>query len=269
MKFKVLFVIFNIVLFTLLFTIFFFPLFFESLSFTNDFWKLNWFLGPLLLLSLIVIDFIFLRNFKLLEAIDAKDWTALSMHLEDAVLNKKNFHFYKVKLLADSLVLLGDVSGMNRLELALKKNKPKHLNRLAPTFAVSKMISGNYEELADFSLHFKTSENEDWMAFYYALALHLTQDAYKSAEQFKILYHKTKNTLLKVLTAYFIIDTLKGYSKMSEDELVNEKNVLMETIEKEYNAKTWEKYIESQKQEIHIIILKKIITEASEWIWKN
>lgn len=269
MKLKALFIIFNIVLFSLLFTIFFLPLFYANGTFMREFWYSNWFFGPLFLIMLLVVDTIFFKNQKLIEAIETEDWTALAMYLEDKILDKKEFKFKNVSLLADSLLLLGDFSSMTKLELTLKNNKIEYLNKLAPKFAAAKMLSENYTDLAEFSSRFHSQENAEWMLFYHALGLHMTKDLYKSAEAFKNLKDKAENYLVKVLSAYFLLSILKNYSKMTDAEILETKQAVIALIEKHYTPQTWKKYTESQKQELHVMVLKKLISDSSAWLWNK
>ena len=76
MKLKVLFVIFNIVLILLLFTVFFLPLFYADGSFMREFWKANWFFGPVFLILILFVNIMFLKNRLLIKYIESEDWSS-------------------------------------------------------------------------------------------------------------------------------------------------------------------------------------------------
>ncbi|MGF7108485.1 hypothetical protein [Treponema pedis] len=269
MKLKALFITFNIVLFLLLFTIFFFPLFYANGSVMREFWNMNWFLGPVFLVLIITVDIIFVKNRKLVEAIESEDWTALAMHLEEEIFDKKKFKFRNVRLLTDALILLSDFPSLDRLLLALKNNKSSFLNRLAPKFAAAKMLSGNYAELVEFSSRFNSSGSDEWMLFYLGLSLYMTKDFYKSSEQFKDLQKKTENKLIRVLSSYILLSLLKNYNRMTEEECIAEKDALKSLTAKSYNENSWKTYTDSQQKEIYVMVLKKLISDSSAWLWKE
>ncbi len=268
MKLKALLVIFNIVLFSLLFTIFFLPLFFAYGSFMREFWNTNWIFGPIFLTLIIAINVIFFKNRKLIEAIETEDWTALAMYLEEEVFDKKKFKFRNIKLLTDALFLLSDFNSLDRLQLALKTHKPEYLNRLAPKFAAAKMLSGKYADLVEFSSKFNSSGKDEWMLFYSGLALYMTKDLYKSAEQFKSAQTKTDDSLIKVLSSYILFHLLKHYNRMTDADVLSEKKDLKAFIDKTYTKQTWNTYTETQQREIHIMVLKKLIADSSVWLWE-
>ena len=64
MKFKVLFVIFNIVLFLSFLTIFLLPFFILDASFMLEFWSKNWYFGAIFLVILGVVNFAFPRELE-------------------------------------------------------------------------------------------------------------------------------------------------------------------------------------------------------------
>lgn len=130
MKLKVLFVIFNIVLILLLFTVFFLPLFYADGSFMREFWKANWFFGPVFLILILFVNIMFLKNRLLIKYIESEDWSSLASLLEKKIYTKKRITYKSSLLLAESLLLLGDFTSVNKFCDFLKDNKPKYISKL-------------------------------------------------------------------------------------------------------------------------------------------
>ncbi|UTC63771.1 hypothetical protein E4O00_07430 [Treponema sp. OMZ 788] len=269
MKLKVLFIIFNIVLIFLLFTVFFLPLFYADGSFMREFWKTNWFFGPVFLILILFVNIMFVNNRLLIKYIESEDWSSLASMLEVKIYTKKQISYKNSRLLAESLLLLGDFASMNKFADFLKEHKPSYVSKLGPKFAAAKMISGNYQDVFEFTSYLaglKTTSNE-WIEFYSALSLQMMKNYEKSAALFTKVSDTAKNPLVKSLSTYFVVNVLKGYSHLSDEE-TKEKDLLLRSImNKNYTRDSWKAYIESEKQEIHIMILTKIIDDVTAWLF--
>lgn len=269
MKLKVVFVIFNIVLILLLFTVFFLPLFYADGSFMREFWKANWFFGPIFFVLIIFVNIMFLKNRPMIHYIENEDWSSLASYLELQIFTKKKITYRNSKLLAEALLLLGDFSSMNKLCSFLQESKPKYLSKLAPKFASSKMISGDYQDLFEFtsSLPVEKTRVSEWMAFYSALALQMLKDYPKSTVLFNKVSETVKDPLIKSLSTYFAVNVLKNYSELTPEEIKEKELLLCSKINKIYTNEDWKEYIESEKQEIHVMILTKIIDDVTSWLF--
>ncbi len=269
MKLKVLYITFNIVLFGLLFTVFFLPLLYADGSIAREFWSINWVFSSIFLIIILVINIIFFRNRRLVEAIESEDWTALSRDLEEQIFDKKKMSFKNVRLLIESLLLLSDFPTINRLEVILRNNKPEFIPRLAPKFAASKLLSGNFADLLDFTEKFSKSNQtqNEWMSFYYAFALQLLHEYDKSVIEFKKLQEESPNKLIKVLSSYFFLSVLKSYNKLLPKEIDAKFADIKSEINKSFTQAKWKRFIAKEKQEIHIMVLTKLIDSATDWIF--
>ena len=78
MKFKVLFITFNIVLFLSFLTIFLLPFFILDGSFMLEFWSKNWYFGLIFIIILGIVNAAFISNWKMLSFLEREDWPALS-----------------------------------------------------------------------------------------------------------------------------------------------------------------------------------------------
>ncbi|UTC68423.1 MULTISPECIES: hypothetical protein [unclassified Treponema] len=269
MKLKVLFIIFNIVLGLLLFTMFFLPLFYADGSFMRDFWKANWFFGPVFFVLIVFVNILFVRNKTLISYIEAEDWASLASLLEIKIYSKQRVTYKNSRLLTEALLLLGDFSSMNKLCSFLKENKPRYLLKLGPKFAAAKMISGNYQDVFDFtsSLPADNKSAGEWCMFYSALSLQMLKKYEESAVLFAKVSDTVKNPLIKTLSTYFVVNVLQSYSKLTEEEIKEKSLLFRSKINKDYSHDSWKAYTESEKQEIHVMILTKIIDDVSSWLF--
>ncbi len=269
MKLKVLFITFNIVLFGLLFTIFFLPLFYANGNFIREFWDSNWFFGPIFLLIIVTINIIFFRNKKTIDAIENEDWATLSEYLEHEIFDKKKISFRNVRLLSESLLILSDFASMNRLEEFLQENKPAYVLKLSTKFVAAKMLSGNFNELLEFTARFNTSDQnkDEWMAFYHAFALQMTKDYKNSLIEFKSLQESLSIPLLKLLSSYFVLKVFAEYNELSNKEIESSRLAIKADISSSFSKEKWLKYLQNEKEEIHAMVLSKIIEDATTWLF--
>lgn len=269
MKLKVVFIIFNIILVLLVLTVFFFPLIYVGGSFKTEFWRMNWIRLPLFIALILSVDIFFFKNKVLIASIETQDWKTLVHELEIRIYTKKRFSYRNTRLLADTLILLSDFSSINKLCCFLKEKKPKYLSKLALKFTAAKMISGDYAGLFEFTseMKLKDKRKEEWLNFYSALALHMLKEYSESAVLFNKSCREAKNLLVKCLSSYFTVKVLKNYSKLTLEELEERELLIRSKIKKDYTKTAWKQYVDSEKQEIHVMILTKIIDEVNSWLF--
>jgi len=235
----------------------------------KEFWKTNWFFGPVFLILILFVNIMFVKNRLLIKYIESEDWSSLTSLLEMKIYTKKRINYKNSKLLTETLILLGDFSSMNKLCSFLKEHKYKYLIKLGPKFAAAKMISGDYQDVFEFtsSLPVSNTEASEWLVFYSALALQMMKDYEKSAALFAKTSDSARNPLIKSLSTYFVVNVLRAYSQLTEEEIKEKSLLLRSRINKNYTYESWMAYIDSEKQEIHVMILTKIIDDASSWLF--
>ena len=89
----------------------------------------------------------------------------------------------------------------------------------------------------------------------------------KSAALFTKVSDSAKNPLIKCLSTYFVVNVLQAYSNLTEEEIKEKSLLLRSRINKNYTYDSWKTYVESEKQEIHVMILTKIIDDDSSWLF--
>lgn len=131
------------------------------------------------------------------------------------------------------------------------------------------MISGDYQDVFEFSsaLPVLKTESSEWIVFYSALSLQMMKNYEKSAALFTKVSDSTKNPLVKCLSTYFVVNVLQTYSQLTEEEIKEKALLLRSRINKNYTYESWKAYTESEKQEIHIMILTKIIDDVTSWLF--
>ncbi|MEL3908251.1 MAG: hypothetical protein P1P64_04465 [Treponemataceae bacterium] len=269
MKFKILIITLNIVIFISFVSFFILPL----LAFSGAakfFLSKNWFFPPIFIAILAFINILYFRNKSIIENLEAEDWTGLCHTLEVEVFDKNRASFRNVNLLSDVQLLLSDFSGLQRLETYVRSKKPEYLSRLAPNFAGGKFLSGNYSELHSFvSNLIRSGKKDEWLLFYLPFSLQMQKSYSEASKEFENCLNKFNEPILNLMTGYFYYEVLKIYCKLSEKERIKSVKAFKDNIKAQYSLETWNNYTAQKRQEMHILIFKKIIADASSWLFNT
>lgn len=267
MKFRILFVIFNIVLFLSFLTIFLLPFFVLDASFLMDFWKKNWYFSIIFIAILGIVNAVFIANWKTLTLLEKEDWPALSRCLERDVFERNRVSRRKVQLLADSLVLLGDFTTMRRLQETLAARKPTILDALAERFASGLLLSADYSALYSFASAYRDGHNRDWMRFFAAFARHMEKKYAESADGMLSLCETARDPLITALSGYFSQKLLAHQLPERSDALERSGSLAKERIVAAYTREKWIRLVGEEKSNIHVVVMTKLIDELDPWLF--
>ncbi len=269
MKFKALFITFNIVLFLSFVTIFFLPFFILDGTFMRDFWSKNWFFSLIFLLILGIVNSVFLSNWKTLSFLENEDWPGLSAHLEKAVFEKKRYGKRQVSLLCDALLLLGDFDTLMRLQEVLRTQKPHLFALFGVKFAAASLLSKNYGGICTLALQLrdKKEADSDWLLFYEAFAQHLMKKLDVSSADFISLSENAGEPLVTALSGYMAGMVLVRNMPEKNTELSAASAEAKKRVREKYTQGKWKAYIDELKADMHVAVLGKLIDETGVWLF--
>ena len=270
MKLKVLVIIFNAILLTIFFTALSFSFFTAGTEFIGSFFKNYWVFVLLFVFFFTGMNIFFIRNWKLITALESEDWPALSLYLETEIFEKHHLTAKKVRLLCEISILLGDFEILKRLERVLEDRKPKYIKTFASRFAAAKLLSNDYQGLSEFMARIviRPHTASPWIPFYDAFSAQMLKRYREAAKKFSRMLETEKEPLVRLLGVYFMACGLYHYIDVSKDEadkrIESEKQVL-----KKYSLQYWKKYAQKEKQNIHVLVLTKAIDDALIWLFKK
>ena len=270
MKLKVLIIVFNAILLTIFFTVLSFSFFTAGTEFIGSFLKNYWIFVLFFIVFFIGMNIFFMYNWKLITAFESEDWPALSLYLETEIFEKHHLTFKKVRLLCEISILLGDFEILNRLERLLEERKPQYLYALASRFAAAKLLSGDYQELADFMARvvIQPHETSPWISFYDAFAAQMLKRYREAAEKFLLMLKTEQEPLVRLLGTYFMSCGLYHYINISKDDADKRLEAEKQSLRKD-SFQHWKKLVQKEKQNIHVLVLTKAIDDALIWLFKE
>lgn len=272
MKFKTIFILFNAILIFSFAFIFLMPFFLLGLDYSIPFWTKNWPLFTFFAAVLVGFNVFFGRNWRLFTLLEAERWDELGALLEDRVFVKKRRDRRTVRLLVNTSLLRGDVATIERLEGALRAEKPEALRRDAVIFGAARLLRNDAKESVRFLSEYadgKGVENAAWIKFHHAFALVLDKRAVEATAPLEASVG-ARDPVLSLLSAY-LLGSLCAVSAAGgeRDRLKAVAEAERSRLAGRYSARAWAREIERAKSEVHIVILSKILDEASEWLYKG
>lgn len=270
MKFKYLIIIFNIIVGFFLFAVVLLPFMLMGPELMAHFWKTSWPIILILILVLAGLNVFFIVNYRLLMLLEREDWPALAYYLEQKVFGEGQYSSRKVRLLANSYLVMGDFASVLQLESKAEAANPAIIGKNALVFGVARLLSGDHRGAAAF---FQTCpkkgrvENEQWVRWFCGFS-HMLAGFFSEAEaEFSALAISARNMLITGLSAYFLGNILAKYSfNAQECRSIFEKG--RDRVKKALkNAEGWKKEAKKAGTEVYTAIIRKYIDEASLWLF--
>lgn len=263
MKFKIIFIIFNIVIVVSFLFIFFMPAIFLGWEYSRLFWSSNWILGAAFVAVLGGLNAYFLSNWKLFEYLEREEWSSLIDYLEDQIYQKRRFNRQRIRILINAYIVSSRTEGISRLEEFLRAEKPQIIPRFSLALGVPHLLKNDpldmelyYGELKDK----KETKDPLWVRWSYAFALMLGKKTEMARSELLSISGDAKDPILRLLTAYL----LDAYASQDQDV----RNVVLETVRAvtgDYTLASWRKEVERQRSNIQIVVLSKLIDDATAW----
>ena len=270
MKLKVLMIIFNVVLLTIFFTVLSFSFFTAGTEFIGSFFKNYWIFVLFFMFLFLGMNIFFITNRKLITTLESDDWPALSLYLETEIFEKHHLTAKKVRLLCEISILLGDFEILKRLERVLEEYKPEYIRTFASRFAAAKLLSNDYQGLAEFMARtvVQSHETSPWISFYDAFSAQMLRRYREAAEKFSRMLETEQELLVRLLGVYFMAYGLYHYLGIDKDDA--DKRIEAEKQKlKKHSLQYWKKYAQKEKQNIHVLVLTKAIDDALIWLFKE
>ncbi len=273
MKFRTIYILFNVVVLISFLFVFFMPFFLLGPGNSLEFWKGNWYLALVFLAVLAALNVFFIINWKVFVLVEREDWSGLSAHLVDLIFTKKRFTGRHVALLVNAYLLQSDVKGIGLLEAELLARRPALLRKNALLFGVTRLLQNKSAEAEAFFLPYlgaRDADNREWLRFDYAFSLVL-QRRFGDASPYLKEGLSSKDAVLALLSAY-LLGSLVATAAPQPDEaaaLVAQADACRASLRKRFPPHRWTREVERAKAEIHIVILSKLIDDAGTWLFET
>jgi hypothetical protein len=276
LKFKSLFIIFNITIIFFLLVVGLLPFLVLGAGFSRDFWATGW---PLLLIlagALVGLNIFYFSKRRLYYLLEREDWPALQDYLEQQVISRGKYRPQLVQLLANTYLVMSDSASVMTLENKTAIAKPALIEANALVFGSARILGGDAAGAADFfSLRLARGKAKSspaardlpWIRWYYGFSLLLNRQFGKAEAEFKALAAESPDAVITGLSAFFLDDTLLKYTE-NRDECRARAREGRERVQKSLKTREeWNREAGKIETEVHAAILKKYIGQAGTWLF--
>ena len=264
MKFKVIFILFNVVIVFSFLIIFFMPLLMLGWEYTKIFWGENWFLPILFVCIIGGLNSYFLMNWKLFQLLEQEDWVGLIQYLEDQIYRMGRFRTQHIRILVNAYLVRSRTDDITRLEDHIRQEKPDALPKYAILFGIPHILRNDPPEMEAYFSEFMEKKSPDtyWIAWCYAFALAVQRKTEQAKEVVKRFVGQFREPVLQLLY-YYLIESFSA----DDDELAGIVERGTGELRRKYDRSAWEKEIENGRNSIQVVILSRLIDEATDWLY--
>ena len=267
MRFKTIFIIFNIVIIISFLFIFFMPLLLLGVGQFDDFLAKNWISGVLFVLALGGFNAYFIRNWRLFELLEKEDWQSLIAYLEEAIYDKRRINRRHTKILINSYLVTSNTDAILKLGAFLSEQKPEIVPSFAIPLGIPYLLSTNASESERFFgklLATMKLKDRDWIRWDYAFSLLQGKEIDVAKARFTELVREANDPMLVLLSLY-MLKSLAGQDEELQ-ELIHSK---AEDFRAHNSPDAWKKKVEKAKDNMQVLVLSRIISEAGDWVFES
>ncbi len=268
MKFKIIFILFNIVVVFSFLIVTLMPLLMLGGEYSQEFFKDSWYLFLIFIVAIGSIDTYFIINWKMFSLLETENWDDLISWLEIKIYKLKNIYSPLVRILANTYLIKSDMSGISKLEDFLRKEKPKLLKKMVIPLSVPHFIDGSPEKMEVFFSEFidqKGVVKADWVKFLYSFSLLLNNKRNEASLSFLSLCKSRISPILKLLVIY----SLNPFFEIEKDEKFACVSLGKKELRSRYKKEKMELELESVNDNVLILVLNKFSKEAVDWLYKE
>jgi len=265
MKFKTIFITFNIILLFSFLFIFFMPFVMLGWEYTRTFWGQNWYLAAAFVLVLAGPNAYFVKNWTLFTLLEAEDWHRIKLHLEDRIFNRKAVNGQNVRILINTYLVLSEIGGVLRLEEFLKTEKKRLHSAFGLELGLPYLVRNEPEAM---EVYFSAlvsdpgTKNRDWIRWNLVFARMMKKDFDPAKAELIALAKEAKHPVLKLLSLY-LLDSFKSLDPAAASAVVEGKA----GIRKRYGEKEWNAVLERSKTNLQVLVLMKLVKDATLWLF--
>ena len=271
MKFKFIFMLFNIILLLFMAVIIILPLYMIGPAYSASIWQYNWPLIGALTLLFLGFNTYYFTNRTLFYLLEREDWPALVRHLEDKVIQKGRYSTRLVRLLANSYLVLSDSGAVMSLENKTAMAKPSLVDSCALIFGTARILGGDISGAIRFFEARKDTakaESREWVRWYHGFSLLLNSQFEEAGEKFSVLARISRDGVITALSSYFLYTSIAPATAGNGADYVKTalegRERVRKTLPKQEN---WKSLVSKLSTEIHAAAISKYLDETGKWLY--
>ncbi|ORC35422.1 hypothetical protein B4O97_09640 [Marispirochaeta aestuarii] len=262
MKFKVIFILFNVVILFSFLIIFFMPLAVLGWEYTKEFWADNWYLPLVFFLIMGILNVYFIRNWRLFSLLEREEWGGIIGYVLSR-LEEGRVRRQEVRMAINAALISSRLNVIGRIEELLRDKRPAAMPSFALSLGIPYLLNNDPPGAENYFREFLEIRGEDrpWIVWCYGFALLLQRRLEEAKIQFLSLTEE-KSPILNLLTAY-MLDTCA----VQDEEAKRYQNTLVAGLRSKYTRTEFLRIAEKARTAVHIVVLGTVLDEAVEWLY--
>jgi hypothetical protein len=263
MKMKTIFILLNAVLATAFLVIFFTPLLLLGVDWFNVFWKNNWPIAIVFVVTLAAVDAYFLSSWKLFTSLEKENWPEVAGFLEARIFNRKWIRAGHVRLLLNTYLVASNTEGVLALEAFLSTRKPILVPRFSLAFGIPHLLAKDPADPEAFFgrlLSQPRLSEPDWVRWNHAFSLLQLKRGEEAREELRGLVKKQKDPVLTLLSLY-LMDAMSGRGVDAE------MSAARDALRAAQTPVAFQKALQKSEGNIQVVVLSRLLQDAVQWLF--
>ena len=265
LKFKIIFISFNILLVFSFLIIFLLPVFMLGSEYALQFLQSSWWVAVIFLVILVFINLIYFLNRRILTYLEDENWPELKILLEQKIFSENKTRKMFIRLYISTCIATSAVDDISLLEKRFRKDNPKALKDWALQLGLPHLLKNDARGMKDYFGEFISLETDDakWIKWNYCFALLLLRETEEAVVILKSLAEEKKDSLLR-LSSLYMLSPFSGEEDVKAI-LENGRSELSTSMTRDLFARELDK----QKDNVQTLFLSKILSEAVDWLYSE
>lgn len=266
MRFRVLFVAFNVVLLISFLLIFLMPGFVLGWDYSTVFWQSNWPVAAVFVAVLLSLNLYFVLNWRVFSLLEAEAWEELTDYLEKQMERKKRITRGRARILINAYVVSGRIDRITDLEHFLREHQPDTVPRLAMELGVPHLLSKDANEMADYFAELvaeRKTAQPLWVRWSYGFALMSQTKLDDAHAQLRVVLDESNDLLLQPLAAHM----LEPFGTRDEQTSIRVRETKQKLAAK-YRPERLARELEKGRHSLHVLVIASRIEDAHRWVFE-
>ncbi len=263
MKFKVIFLSFNILIVFSFLMIFLLPVFMLGGDYAGLFWQESWYIALIFICIIVFINVLYFVNRKMLSCLERENWPELKLLLDERIFNKKRLRKMNIRMYISTCIATSSISEIERLETLLRAEKPEALDYWALQLGLPHLLGNDPVEMKEYFGEFVERNIRDigWIKWNYCFSLLLLKENDAAVPMLKELASDDSDSILR-LSALYMLSPFGGDGEAAAVLDCGRDELKVKMPEASLKGE-----LDKRKDNVQMLFLTQIISKASDWLY--
>lgn len=264
LKFKIIFILFNVVVLFSLLMITFMPVLMLGPEYGASFFASIWYVVALFIVVIAAVDAYFISNWKIFRFLEEEKWDDLIVFLEKRIKDGRIPGKFVIRIMVNAYLSRSNLEGIERLAALIKEKRPALYRKLLLIFTIPVLLKGEpgliEESIAPYVFDKKVNDRI-WLKYLLSFSFLLQRKKKEGAEILSSLCREKISPVLLMLVLYsFSPFAADDDERMCIDEKKN-------FLKNKYSNESMGLQVEKERSNVIVAVLSGVVNEALDWLY--